>query len=116
MRDFRFASPIPISQVDQPASLGKVLAGFGPRCFVSNGGRAAPSDTQPTSASAAAWRRFIDVELADLRAPDKWTLNGCSPFAIARHLDAEHAADVLKGEYLERNSCMGWPAILDWTG
>jgi hypothetical protein len=37
-------------------------------------------------------------------------------FSAARSLDAEHAADVLKGEYLERDSCMGWPAILDWTG
>jgi len=26
---------------------------------------------QPTSASAAAWQRFIDVELADCRATDK---------------------------------------------
>jgi len=27
---------------------------------------------QPTSASVAAWRRFIDIELADRRATDKW--------------------------------------------
>jgi hypothetical protein len=25
-----------------------------------------------TSASAAAWRGFIDIELADTRAPEKW--------------------------------------------
>ena len=29
-------------------------------------------------------------DLADLRAPDKWALNGCSPFAIARRLAAGH--------------------------
>src|ERR1035437_4225197 len=31
--DFRFASPTSTSHVDQTASLGNVLAGFGPRCF-----------------------------------------------------------------------------------
>ena len=27
---------------------------------------------QPTSASAAAWRRFIDTELSELRQVNKW--------------------------------------------
>lgn len=39
---------------------------------------------------AACRGNFIDIELADRRATDKWALNGCWPDAIARPLAAGH--------------------------
>jgi len=46
----------------------------------------------PTSARAAAWRGFIDIELADGRASDKWRVlrdssDECYSFRLCRNLE-----------------------------
>ncbi len=44
-----------------------------------------------------AWRRFIDIELADRRVTDKWVLNSRWRDAIARHLGAGQNRRVSEG-------------------
>src|SRR5208283_4041019 len=64
---------------------------FNHHCEVGSLGSPGLSGTiryQPISASAAACRRFIDIELPDRRVTDKWALNGRWTVAIARRLAA----------------------------